>query len=56
MAMRQIMERSKLVVEPAAAAGFAALLFNKVNVPQGANVVCVLSGGNVDLGLHKWIF
>lgn len=55
-AMRQIMERSKLVVEPAAAAGFAALLFNKVNVPQGANVVCVLSGGNVDLGLHKWIF
>ena len=55
-AMRLIMERLKLVAEPAAAASFAALLFNKVDVPPGAEVVCVLSGGNVDLSLFKRIF
>lgn len=55
-AMRLIMERCKLVVEPAAAAGFAALLSKKVEVPQDAKVVCVLSGGNVDLSLLKRVF
>lgn len=48
-AVRLILERCKLLTEPAGAAGFAALLFNKVNVPRGARVVCVLSGGNVDV-------
>jgi threonine dehydratase len=47
-AMLLIMERSKLFVEPSGAAGYAALLYNKVNVPAGSTVVCVLSGGNVD--------
>jgi threonine dehydratase len=47
-AMLLIMERCKLFVEPSGAAGFAALLYNKVNVPAGSTVVCVLSGGNVD--------
>jgi len=47
-AMLLIMERSKLFVEPSGAAGFAALLYNKVNVPAGSTVVCVLSGGNID--------
>jgi threonine dehydratase len=55
-AMRLILERLKLVAEPAAAASFAALLFNKVEVPSGSEVVCVLSGGNVDLSLFKRIF
>jgi threonine dehydratase len=55
-AMRLIMERCKLVIEPAAAAGFAALLFKKVAVPEGAKVVCVLSGGNVDMSLFARIF
>lgn len=55
-AMRLIMERCKLVVEPAGATSFAALRFRKVPVPEGAAVVCVLSGGNVDVGLFKRIF
>jgi threonine dehydratase len=55
-AMRLIMERCKLVTEPAAAAGFAALLFKKIAVPEGAKVVCVLSGGNVDMSLFTRIF
>jgi threonine dehydratase len=35
-------------VTPQQQASFAALLYNKVNVPAGSTVVCVLSGGNVD--------
>lgn len=55
-AMHLIMERCKLVTEPAAAAGFAALLTRKVAVPNGAKVVCLLSGGNVDMSLFARIF
>lgn len=47
-AMLLIMERSKLFVEPSGAAGFAALLHGKVQVPAGSTVICVLSGGNID--------
>ncbi|MEZ4668163.1 MAG: threonine/serine dehydratase [Anaerolineae bacterium] len=47
-AMLLIMERSKLFVETAASAGFAALLHHKVNIAPGSTVVCVLSGGNID--------
>ena len=52
-AMRLILERCKLVTEPAGAAGFAALLFEKPKVPPGSRVVCVLGGGNVDAGRLK---
>jgi len=48
-ALHLILERCKILTEPAGAAGFAALLFKKVDVPKGAQVVCVLSGGNIDL-------
>ncbi len=48
-ALRLILERGKILTEPAGAARFAALLFKKVDVPSGAQVVCVLSGGNIDL-------
>jgi len=41
--------RSKLVVEGAAAAPVAALRHRSFEVPAGANVACVLSGGNVGL-------
>ena len=44
-----IMSRCKLVVEGAAAAPVAALLGGLVKLPPGSKVVCVLSGGNVDL-------
>ena len=47
-AMFQIMERCKVVAEPAAASTLAALLAGKAAVPTGGTVVCVLSGGNVD--------
>jgi threonine ammonia-lyase medium form len=47
-AMGLILERCKVMAEPAAAATLAGLLSGKVKLPQGARVVCVLSGGNVD--------
>ncbi|MEZ4414480.1 MAG: threonine/serine dehydratase [Gemmatimonadota bacterium] len=48
-AMRWILERAKLVVEPAAAAGLAALLAGRIPPPTGGGVtVLILSGGNVD--------
>ena len=48
-AMRLLMTRCKLVVEPAGAAGFAALSSGVLKVRPGEKVVVVLSGGNVDL-------
>jgi threonine dehydratase len=47
-AMGLILERCKVVAEPAAASTLAALLSGKVSLPRGSIVVCVLSGGNVD--------
>ena len=52
-AMRLIMERCKFVVEPAGAASYAALLAGKIDLPPGARVVSILSGGNVDRSLLK---
>lgn len=48
-AMRLILERCKLLAEPAGAASVAALLSGRVRVSSGAKTVCLLSGGNVDL-------
>ena len=48
-AMLWVMHHAKLVVEGAAAAPVGALLKGLVRAPAGAKVVCVLSGGNVDL-------
>ena len=48
-AMLWIMHHAKLVVEGAAAAPVGALLKGLIHAPAGAKVVCVLSGGNVDL-------
>ena len=47
-AMGLLLEWCKLLTEPAGAAGFAALLFQKASIPSGSEVVCVLSGGNID--------
>ncbi len=47
-AFRLILERAKLLVEPAGAAGVAALLSGKAAVPHGARTVAILSGGNID--------
>ncbi len=43
-----LLERSKLLVEPAGAAGVAALLTGKGGLTAGTRVVAVLSGGNID--------
>jgi len=52
-AMIWIMSHAKLVVEGAAAAPVAALLHGLIRAPKGSNVVCVLSGGNVNLDQLK---
>jgi threonine dehydratase len=47
-----LLERSKLMVEGAGAAGLAALLAGKVKAHEA---VCVLSGGNLDAGMLQII-
>ena len=48
-AMLWTMHHCKLVVEGAAAAPVAALLHGLIPAPAGSKVVCVLSGGNLNL-------
>ena len=43
-----LMERSKLIVEPAGATTLAAVLSGKVDA-AGKKIACVLSGGNIDV-------
>jgi threonine dehydratase len=47
-ALRLLLERTKLLVEPAGAAGLAGLLSGRIPLENGPAVV-VLSGGNIDL-------
>lgn len=48
-----LLEREKQVVEPAGACSLAAVLNHKIDV-EGKRVVCVLSGGNIDVSfIHK---
>jgi threonine dehydratase len=49
-AMRLLLERCKVLVEPAGAAATAALLSGKVPVNRGCKVVSVISGGNISAG------
>ncbi|MDX1660431.1 MAG: threonine/serine dehydratase [Gemmatimonadota bacterium] len=46
-AMRLLVERVKVVAEPAAAASLAGVASHAAELPEGSSVVCVLSGGNV---------
>eukprot|EP00735_Rhodelphis_limneticus_P009862 TRINITY_DN2885_c1_g1::TRINITY_DN2885_c1_g1_i6::g.5411::m.5411 TRINITY_DN2885_c1_g1::TRINITY_DN2885_c1_g1_i6::g.5411 ORF type:complete len:479 (-),score=99.87,sp/Q74FW6/TSAL_GEOSL/40.31/1e-70,PALP/PF00291.20/7.3e-76 TRINITY_DN2885_c1_g1_i6:516-1952(-) len=53
-----LLERAKTVVEPAGCVALAALIAGKIPVEdvKGKRVVCVLSGGNVDMSmLHRII-
>ena len=50
MAILTLMERQKLVAEGAGAVSVAAVLADKVPV-DGKNVVCVVSGGNIDVNI-----
>lgn len=49
-----LMERCKQIVEPAGATPVAAVLSGKLDV-KGKNVVCVLSGGNIDVSFIQSI-
>jgi threonine dehydratase len=48
--MRFALERLKQVVEPAGAAGLAALLADRVQLRDAERVAVVISGGNVEIG------
>lgn len=51
-----LLERAKLLVEPAGAAAAAALLSGAVTPARDADVVAILSGGNLDLALlREWL-
>ncbi len=47
-AILQLLEKEKVVAEGAGATSVAAVMFNKVPV-KGKKVVCVVSGGNIDV-------
>lgn len=47
--MRALMERCKLLPEPAGAAATAALVAGRIDIRPGEHVVAIVSGGNMDL-------
>ncbi|API93348.1 MULTISPECIES: threonine/serine dehydratase [unclassified Virgibacillus] len=47
-AMRFVLERTKQLIEPSSAVTVAAAIYDKIGARQ-KNIVCVISGGNVDL-------
>ena len=49
-AILMLMEKQKLVSEGAGAVSVAAVLFNKIPL-NGKKVVCILSGGNIDVNI-----
>ncbi len=51
--MRFLIERCKLVVEPAGAAATAAVLLGKVPLRPGEKVAIIVSGGNIDVPTLK---
>ena len=52
-AMKTLALEEKIVAEPAGAASLAALLSDKIDFEKGQNIVCILSGSNVDDDLLK---
>jgi threonine dehydratase len=48
-ALRMLLDRCKLLVEPAGAAAVAAILSGAVHAAAGARVAAILSGGNIDM-------
>jgi threonine dehydratase len=54
-AMRMVMEEARLVIEPSAAVGVAAILAGSVGGDASRPLVCVLCGGNVDLVRLPWL-
>jgi threonine dehydratase len=50
-ALKLVLQRTKLVAEPSAVVGIAALMTGAVKVSAGTRIVAILSGGNLDLAL-----
>jgi len=50
-AILTLMETQKTVAEGAGAASVAAVMFDKVPEVKGKNIVCVISGGNIDVSI-----
>lgn len=50
-AILTLMEAQKTVAEGAGAASVAAVMFDKVPEVKGKNIVCVISGGNIDVSI-----
>ena len=49
-AILKLMEKQKLVAEGAGAVPVAAVMFDKIPL-EGKNVVCIVSGGNIDVNI-----
>lgn len=49
-AMLHLIEKDKMIAEASGAASVAAVMYNKIDV-SGKKVVCVVSGGNVDVNI-----
>jgi threonine dehydratase len=52
-AVKILLQRAKVLVEPAGAAGTAALISGRIENIQRKRVVLILSGGNLSLDLLK---
>lgn len=52
-ALKMVLERSKLVAEPAAVVGIAPLVTGAIKLRTGTRAVVILSGGNLDLGSRR---
>jgi threonine dehydratase len=50
-AIALLAERAKIVAEGSGAAAFAAVLSKKLSYKENENVVCIVSGGNIDLSM-----
>lgn len=48
-ALGWLLEKCKILTEPAAAAAFVPILESKIQIPEDAEVVCILCGGNINL-------
>lgn len=54
-AILSLLEKQKIVVEGSGAASVAAILSPKLNYLKGKNVVCIISGGNIDVNMIESI-
>ena len=55
-ALIKVLERNKQLVEPSGVAGLCAIENNLIPDISGKNVVCIISGGNIETTLlHKII-